>query len=98
MADVVITSFGPSPQTIAPGESTTATVEAFDPDNRTTFVKATIGNATAIMQLSVADVPIPAPTFTEVDAAGEPVATPTLQLTPDPSNPFMVHITALPVA
>jgi hypothetical protein len=95
MADVVITGFGPSPQTIAPGESTTATVDAFDPDNRTTFVKAVIGNATASMQLVVADEPIPAPTFTEVDSAGNPVTEASLQLTPDPTDPFKVIITAL---
>lgn len=93
MANPQIRSFSISPTTVAPGASTTGTVDAFDPDNRTVHLRAKIGTATAVTTLTVEDVPVPAPVFEEVDAAGVPVTVPTVDFVADPTNPFRVIIT-----
>lgn len=94
MANPQIRSFTLSSNTVAPGGSVIGTVDAYDPDNRTVTVKANIGSATATTILTVADNPIPNPTFTEVDASGNPVASPTVDFVVDPLNPMRVTITA----
>lgn len=94
MANPQIRSFTLSSNTVAPGGSVVGTVDSWDPDNRVVTVKATVGTATALTTLTVNDVAIPNPSFTEVDASGNAVATPTLDFLVDPQNPNRVTITA----
>ena len=94
MANPQIRSFTLSSNTVAPGGSVVGLVDAYDPDNRTVTVKANVGGATAVTTLTVQDVPVPNPTFTEVDVNGNPVSTPTVDFVVDPLNPSRVTITA----
>lgn len=100
MADPVIRSFNITPARIKPGESATGTVDAYDPDNKTITVKAEIPveegqpRISATTTLTIEDNPIPHPVFSEVDAAGQPVSTPSLEFLPDPTDPFKVIIKA----
>lgn len=103
LANPQIRSFTITPATVRPGESAQGVVDAFDPDNRTVTVVAELPveagqpRVYATTVLAIEDNPIPAPFFTEVDAAGNPVATPTLNFAVDPANPFRVTITANPL-
>lgn len=94
MANPQIRSFTIAPSTVSPGGTAVGTVDAFDPDGRTALVRATVGDATVVTTLTVEGEPVPAPSFTEVDANGNPVASPTLEFTVDPQNPFKVFIKA----
>lgn len=95
MADPVIRSIVWSSQTVAPGGTVTAKIDAFGPDHRSVPVQATVGGATLTGTLSVAD-PLPVPALVEVDASGKPVTTKTLDIVADPADPFLFHVTARP--
>lgn len=96
MAGVIIRSFTISPSTVAPGQTTDGYVDPYDPDNRTTRVRASVGSASAVTVLTVADEPIPDPVFEEVDADGNvvPEANRTLDFAVDPGDSTHVFITA----
>lgn len=96
MAQPVIRSVTFDSTDLAPGQTVTGVVDAFDPDARVARLRAQVGDASVVTVLTVGD-PLPDPVFDLVDDQGQPVTDPTFTVVADPQDPFTVHVTALDV-
>lgn len=87
MSNPVIRGLSLTPANVKPGESTTAVVDAFDPDSRTVTVKAQVSDSAG----NVA-------TLSSILGIGDPLTyevttdDPTVTVVVDPQNPAVFHL------